>query len=324
MSVFASQFAESMKAFLDYRSALGYSRTHIQEVLASLDRFIVTECLAETELTNDIIMKWIGAQTGNLGQKTSAVRMYAEYLLSIGANAYVLPRKAVTRTSSSSNRYNETAYMFTDDELGRLFKEIDAMPQDCREPMLNVVFPVMMRLTYTCGLRPNEGRVLKCSRINFDTGTILITETKGNKERIVVMSPAMLERCKEYDAKRALFSHGSEYFFPKWDGGVFEPRAIQRCFRECWERANPGIDKNMLPSVRVYDLRHRFATAALIRWLNNGAELGAKLAYLQAYMGHDNINETLYYVHILPENLVQSSGINWRDFDDIVPAVVEW
>jgi len=324
MSTFSSPFAESMKAFLDYRAALGYARTHNQEVLANLDRFIVAEYPAATELTNDLVMRWVGAQTGNLGQKTSSIRMYAEYLLSTGANAYVLPRKAIARTSSPSNRYSETAHMFTDDELSRLFRAIDTIPQDRREPMLSIIFPVMIRLTYTCGLRPNESRVLKCSRINFETSTILITETKGNKERIVVMSPAMLERCKEYDTKRALFSHGSEYFFPTWNGGAFEPRAVQRYFRECWERANPGIDKNMLPSVRVYDLRHRFATAALIRWLNNGAELGAKLAYLQAYMGHDNINETLYYVHILPENLVQSSGINWHDFDDIVPEVVEW
>jgi len=89
-------------------------------------------------------------------------------------------------------------------------------------------------------------------------------------------------------------------------------------------RANLHIKIDDLPSVRVYDLRHRFASAALVRWLNNGAELGTKLAYLQAYMGHASLNETLYYVHILPENLVQSSGINWGDFDDIVPDVVEW
>jgi len=65
-----------------------------------------------------------------------------------------------------------------------------------------------------------------------------------------------------------------------------------------------------LPPVRVYDLRHVFATSALTKWIEAGANIKAKLSYLQAYMGHDSINETLYYVHLLPETLL--SGGNWE------------
>lgn len=321
MSAFKSQLSVQMEAFLNYRDALGYSRKHNKVTLSSLDRFIVSEYPAADELTNEIVLKWFGAQTGNLSHKAAGVRLFAEYLKSIGYEAYVLPSRISTKKPSSKGI---AAYLFTDEELSRLFNAIDSIPDNRYEPMFIELFPVMMRLTYTCGLRPNESRVLKRGRINFDTGTILIAETKHGKERIVVMSPDMLARCKEYDAKREPLSHGSEYFFPKWDGGVFEPNAIERCFRECWERANLGMDKEKLPSVRVYDLRHRFATTALIRWLDNDAELTAKLSYLQAYMGHGNLNETLYYVHFLPENLVKSSGIQWGDFNDIVPEVVTW
>jgi len=38
-------------------------------------------------------------------------------------------------------------------------------------------------------------------------------------------------------------------------------------------------------------------------------------------MGHDDIAETLYYVHLLPENLIKASGIEWAAFDGIVPEV---
>ena len=311
MSAFSSNLGPAMAAFLEYRSALGYSRVHFQQALQNLDKFVVDEYPSAEYLTGEIVSDWVDAQIGNRDQKTSCVRLFGEYLNSVGQTAYVLPRGRVRTTRKSANNgKSETAYIFTDDEMRRLFAAIESIPDNRNEPMLREMFPVMMRLTYTCGMRPNESRVLKVENINFNTGTILITETKCNKERIVVMSPEMLALAKEYDAKRAVLSHGSDYFFPKWDGGVFETRVVQGYFFESWKRANPNVHRDELPRVRVYDLRHRFATSAIIRWINSGAELGAKLSYLQAFMGHESINETLYYVHFLPEHLVKSSGID--------------
>jgi len=324
MSALSSKLGPAMTAFLDYRSALGYSLTHFQQALRNLDHFISAEYSDAEELSGEIVSAWVDAQIGNRDQKTSCVRLFGEYLNATGQTAYVLPRGIVRTRYSAGNGKSEAAYIFTDDEMRRLFAAIESIPDNCHEPMMRVMFPVMMRLTYTCGLRPNESRVLKYKNINFNTGTILISETKGHKERIVVMSPDMLARAREYDTKRAPLSHGSEYFFPKWDGGVYEPRVIQGCFSECWRRANQNVPRDELPGVRVYDLRHRFATSAIIRWINSGAELGAKLTYLRAFMGHESINETLYYVHFLPEHLVKSSGVNWSAFSEIVPEVVRW
>jgi integrase len=324
MKAFSSKLGAAMTAFLEYRTALGYSRIHFQDALRNLDKFIVAEYPRAEQLSGEIVSGWVDAQIGNREQKTSCIRLFGEYLNSVGETAYVLPRGRARVSKSTGNGKSEAAYIFTDDEMRRLFAAIENIPDSRYEPMLREIFPVMMRLTYTCGLRPNESRVLKHGNINFSTGTILITETKCNKERIVVMSPDMLARAREYDAKRAPLSRGSEYFFPKWDGGVFEPRVIQGYFSDCWKRANPNVHRNELPGVRVYDLRHRFATSAIIRWINSGAELGAKLAYLQAFMGHGSINETLYYVHFLPEHLVKSSGVDWSVFNAIVPEVVQW
>lgn len=35
------------------------------------------------------------------------------------------------------------------------------------------------------------------------------------------------------------------------------------------------------------------------------------LPYLSAYMGHSELTSTLYYVHLLPENLRRSKGVDW-------------
>jgi hypothetical protein len=47
------------------------------------------------------------------------------------------------------------------------------------------------------------------------------------------------------------------------------------------------------------------------------------LAYLRAYMGHENFSSTMYYVHLLPENLIRSAGIDMSAFDKLLPEVAE-
>lgn len=73
--------------------------------------------------------------------------------------------------------------------------------------------------------------------------------------------------------------------------------------------------------VRVYDLRHRFATAVMTGWLEKGENLYTCLPYLSAYMGHAEFSSTAYYIHLLPERLMKSSSINWELFSDILPEV---
>lgn len=80
----------------------------------------------------------------------------------------------------------------------------------------------------------------------------------------------------------------------------------------------------ILVSVRIYDLRHRFASAALGRWLDNGESLFNRLPYLRAYMGHKELSATVYYIHLLPENLVKSAGIDWDSLRRMIPEVELW
>ena len=208
--------------------------------------------------------------------------------------------------------------------MAALFNALDKTVSTKNEPFICEIAPVVYRLIYTCGLRPNEGRELKCANVNLKTGEILITNTKWKKERLVVMSNDMLAMCRSYDKLRAIFAKGNEYFFPSWEGGSLKTQQLGYYFKDAWERANSEIDPAELPRIRVFDLRHRFASAVLMRWLDSGLPLGAKLPYLRAYMGHSTLSETAYYIHLLPENLVKSAGIDWAAFDEMIPEVVTW
>ena len=43
-----------------------------------------------------------------------------------------------------------------------------------------------------------------------------------------------------------------------------------------------------------------------------GKDVMELLPYLSAYMGHAELTATLYYVHMLPEKLRGSAGIDWE------------
>ena len=319
ITTFSSGIAQDIDAMLDYREALGYSRKTQSSHLKSIDRFCAAIYPDASTLTKEIVLGWLEEQHSNIAPKAAAVRLLGNYMRAIGKDAYVLYDGYVTRSSKRS------AYVFTDKELAALFCAVDKTRATNKEPFLHEIAPVLYRLIYTCGLRPNEGRELKCENINLMNGEILITNTKWKKERLVVMSNDMLTLCQRYDKRREIFGRGSEYFFPAHEsGGPLGQYQIGCYLRDAWKRANPKVDASKLPAIRVYDLRHRFASACIIRWLDSGKPIKSKLAYLRAYMGHNSLSDTAYYIHLLPENLVKSAGIDWAAFDELIPEVVVW
>ena len=317
MSIFASSFARAMESMVEYRRALGLSGKILEAHLKHFDRFCTEHHPEAIILTKEMVFDWLNfRQEGNPNTMNAAarsIRHFGEYLLAIGRKAYVIPEGFYPIKSIFS------PYIFTDAEMTALFHAIDSLPVK-QKSTEQAVAPVLFRLIYTCGLRPNEGRELLCKNINLDTGEILVTNTKKKKERLVVMSDDMAEFCNRYRSESNVGN--SEYFFPRFDGKAYSAPQIDRLFKKCWEIACPGATD--LPNVRTYDLRHRFASARLNQWLDEGRDLNAMLPYLRAYMGHDNLNETAHYIHILPENLVKSAGVDWSALNSLLPEVSVW
>ena len=324
MNKFISKLAPIIKEYLEFRNTLGYSSTH-EYYLAKFDFYCFENHPDLETLTRESVRGWISHEISHgrsdLCNKVTPLRKLAKY---IGNGAYILPDKAVSKPP----RY--VPYILSDDELSRLFAAVDNIKsgQYYRNfTNLKHIFPTLLRLMYTCGLRPHEVRLIKRDNINFDTGEILIEKTKGHngyKDRIVVMSDDMLEQCRKYDTVRSITSPQSEYFFVRADGVHIPKRQLSDTLRRCWQQANPDIPANMLPRLRPYDVRHRFASAILQKWLSEERDLYTMLPYLRAYMGHECFSETAYYIHLLPENLLSSSGVDWSIIDAVTPEVGIW
>jgi integrase len=303
---------------LEFRAIRGYKEeTHLRDLLR-FDRYCAEHFPDLSELTQTVVHAWYGEETGTsryLIGKATAIRQFGKYLNAVNEEAYILPDKF------APNKDSFNPYIFTDAEMTALFTAIDMLSPFPNEPFLNEIAPVLFRLTYTCGLRPNESRELLRKNIDFGTGEILIANTKRAKERIVVMSDDMLTFARAYDLRRSIIGGNSPHFFPAKNGCAFDSARILAAFNKAWTMAT-CTPRNPIPrTVRVYDLRHRFASACLNRWLDNGDNLMNRLPYLRAYMGHNSLNETAYYIHLLPENLVKSSGVDWFALNAVLPEV---
>jgi integrase len=313
-----------MKEYLEFRKTLGYSNRQ-EYCLVQFDAYCHEHYPDLEILTKESVRGWVSYESarrcGSMEKQVTSVRMLAQY---IGGGAYVLPANIFP------SRPKYMPYILTDSELCRLFHAADSIKEGKhyrKGSSLKLILPTLLRLLYTCGLRPNEGRLIKRNNINFSTGEILIEKSKGHKghrERIVVVSDDMLKQCRKYDIIRAIGSPKSDCFFVRADGICVNTQQLNYAFNLCWQQANHDVPVNMLPRVRPYDLRHRFASTILQKWLSEGRDLYAMLPYLQAYMGHEKFSSTVYYIHLLPEHLLNSPGVDWSAIDSVNPEVDIW
>jgi site-specific recombinase XerD len=315
-----SLFAPKIQAALYHLQSMGKSVYHHLFYLRKFDSYCAEHHPCESNLTKEIVWDWVYSplhrKPDAAGIRISTVRFFGKYLNATGEDAYVFP------DSMTDTKHRLSPHVFTDDELRCFFAAADAFPTCSLNPLRHRIVPVVFRLIYTCGLRPNEGRELKRANINLHTGEILITNTKHKKERLIAMSDDMLSMCRKYARhldEEMLASE--EYFFPSRNGNCYGNRQFSNLFKQCWQQANHGSPPTELPCVRVYDLRHRFASTVLNRWVDEKRDLYAMLPYLRTYMGHADMSATEYYVHLLPENLVKSAGIDWESLESVIPEV---
>ena len=317
MHIFRSKFANSIQDMFVFKEQLGYSRSTHEPSLRHFDRFCV-ECHPEAEtLSEKLALSWLekrpNENSGGLKKRANTIRQFGKYLNYVGVSAYVLPAGYIGGNSSFA------PYILSDDELASFFAAADNIPVGKFSPCRHYVISVFFRLLYCCGLRPNECRLLKTEDVELQDGKITVRDTKKNRDRIVMMSNDMLALCIRYNDIVKGFYPNRTYFFPNSRGGAYASNSMIHMFLNCWRKTKES--KESVREPRIYDLRHRFATAILMEWIDKEQDIQALLPQLSVYMGHVNLSATAYYIHLLPSNLTQSTSIDWKRFSDLIPEV---
>jgi len=150
---------------------------------------------------------------------------------------------------------------------------------------------VLLSLGYGCGLRAGEIVRLKVKHIDSAQKIIRIEQSKGRKDRNVMLSPEMHDLLRQWWKVRPSRQDTGipvqqRWLFPnrKNRGHPMTSRHLRRLFHAATEAA--GIKK----SVTLHALRHSFATHLL--------ERGRDIRVIQALLGHEKLDTTARYTRV--------------------------
>ena len=149
---------------------------------------------------------------------------------------------------------------------------------------------VLLSLGYGCGLRAGEVVRLKVKHIDSAQKIIRVEQSKGRKDRNVMLSPETLDLLRQWWKVRpprhdAGMPPEERWLFPGTKHGkTMSTRQLSRLFHEAADAA--GIKK----AVTLHALRHSFATHLLDR--------GTDIRIIQALLGHDKLDTTARYTRV--------------------------
>ncbi len=315
--IFESHFAAQIEDFIAQKNALGFGYLESSRILRDFDRFCLVHFPEETSLTEKLCLAWATKKDteGNntFRNRMMPVREFARYLNRNGELAYILPPDIARKTAPYA------PYIYTETEILILWDAFDNLKPRGGFPVRHFVIPTMVKLMYCCGLRPAEARRLRVCDVDLENGRLNIMESKQHRSRIVMMAndvTAMLANC---NAVVASIMQKREPFFPNSEGGFYGKRGLEKTFRQVLSKTGiAGIGRR---APRLYDFRHTFATHRLYHWMREGKDLNAMLPYLSAYMGHAQLSDTYYYIHLVPGLFEEMSGFAFSSAEVFLPEV---
>jgi integrase len=314
---FTSNFAGRIQEFIQQKNALGFPYDESERLLWHFDKMCCDQFPAESQLTKEICLTWAirKKSEGNnaFRNRLMPVREFARYLNRIGETAYVL------HPNFARKGPRHIPHIYSEAEVAAIWRAADAIKPKRNFPIRHLVIPTFLRLLYCCGLRPGELRKLRVENVDLLRGMLKIVESKGHKDRLVWLADDVADLCRRYNTQVDHILPGRELFFPDSEGNLYTKQWIQKTFRIL--RGKADIIQAGEHPARLYDFRHTFATHRLYQWMRDGKDVSSMLPYLSAYMGHEQLSDTYYYIHLVPGLLESMMGNSYTAFAELLPEV---
>jgi integrase/recombinase XerD len=148
---------------------------------------------------------------------------------------------------------------------------------------------ILLMTLYATGVRRSELTHLKISDIDSQRMVVHIRDGKGRKDRDVMLSPKLLTALRT--DWRFYHRQSSTWLFPS-NYRKDRPIDTKTVWHACQKAAQlAGLQKRVHP----HTLRHCFATHLY--------EAGTDLRAIQVLLGHEDLKDTLIYVHLAIQRL---------------------
>lgn len=222
-----------------------------------------------------------GLAPASICEHLAALKSFGKFLV----RSKVLPTNPAGNVPMPKRPKRLVPFLSQKDLAVEKFPEIDnpTLPQ--------IRARLLLELIYGSGLRISECQNLHWNQIMVSEHLVRVIG-KGNKERIVPVTQALLDRIDEFKQKQLEAGHlttATGFVFLSDNNKPFDVRTlrndIHNLLREIgWEgKASPHM------------LRHSFATHLL--------ENGAEIMSVKEMLGHESISTTQVYTHVSAERL---------------------
>jgi len=258
-----------------------------QNDLTSFFDYVITQ-YGETplqQLSHIYIRSWLaslrdeGMTAKSINRKISTLKSFFKYQLKTG----LIKQTPMAKIVSPKNEKRLPNFV-ADKDIKTLFSHVE-FPDTWQGKTDRLV----LMLFYNTGMRLSEVINLKDSQVSASNHTLKILG-KGNKERIVPISPELLGEIKNYQRERNnSIEQRTDFLLLTDKGKILSTRAVYSSVNK-YLTAVTTIEKRS-PHV----LRHSFAT----HLMNNGADLNA----VKELLGHSSLAATQVYTHNTIEKL---------------------
>lgn len=221
-------------------------------------------------ITKDQIIKYMVGriQSGSFSETQqnsfiSAIKCYYELVLGRERTYYDLQRPKMPFHLPN---------ILSEAETIKLFKAVTNIKHRC-----------ILLAIYSSGIRLSELTNLRIQDLREADNCMYIKGGKGRKDRLTLLSPALLTHIKPY-----LKEYTPNYWlFEGQTGGKYSNRSVQKILRDAVEKS--GVN----PFATVHTLRHSFATHLVLG--------GENLITVQHLLGHEDLKTTEIYIHLTGE-----------------------
>ena len=259
-------------------------------MLRSLDSFLLQNHTFEKCLSESIINQWLSTICGTSANKVSYIARYrglSKYLRSINITAF---EPEYPRCS-----YTYAPYVFSDEEWKRMIASADSLPYSDYNPESAVLFCILLRMLYGCGLRRNEALKMETRDIDLNLGVLFVRHAKNDKQRYVPMDISLTELIRAYLS----IVPQREYLFVNSTSGrrysaEWARKRMGHLLQDC------GID---FERVRKYErgpclhcFRHTFVAKAFDQLLQTPLDFADAVPFISTYLGHCDLRETDKYL----------------------------
>jgi site-specific recombinase XerD len=221
------------------------------------------------------------------------IRKFCLFLRRRDPNGFVPDRDLAPRVYES----HHLPHIFSPAEIRILLDEIGRM----QNPFRSRTYRALLLILYCTGLRTGEAVRLRIRDVNLREKVLRVEVSKA-KSRWVPFKESLAKELSDYLRERRLISPASEdsRFLVQPNGSPLGRTIVSNRITVLLRQAGMKPRRGRV-GPRPYDTRHSFAVNRLTEWYREGVDVQERLAWLSAYLGHDDLLGTQDYLQLTAE-----------------------